>query len=26
MHGEIGFESEPEKRTSFWFALPQAVP
>ncbi|HTV91374.1 MAG TPA: HAMP domain-containing sensor histidine kinase [Verrucomicrobiae bacterium] len=26
MHGEIGFESEPEKRTSFWFSLPQAVP
>lgn len=25
MHGEIGFESEPEKRTSFWFSLPQAV-
>ncbi len=26
MHGQIGFESEPEKRTSFWFTLPQAVP
>jgi len=26
MHGDIGFESEPEKRTSFWFALPQALP
>jgi signal transduction histidine kinase len=25
MHGQIGFESEPEKRTSFWFTLPQAV-
>ncbi|HUA08322.1 MAG TPA: HAMP domain-containing sensor histidine kinase [Candidatus Acidoferrales bacterium] len=24
MHGEIGFESEPEKLTSFWFTLPKA--
>ena len=24
MHGEIGFESEPEKHTCFWFSLPKA--
>ncbi|HTX55803.1 MAG TPA: HAMP domain-containing sensor histidine kinase [Candidatus Acidoferrales bacterium] len=24
MQGEIGFESEPEKLTSFWFSLPRA--
>jgi signal transduction histidine kinase len=24
MSGEIGFESEPEKHTSFWFTLPKA--
>ena len=25
MHGEIGFESEPERKTSFWFSLPRAA-